>query len=103
MFLVEHRWAGGTNWVFTEIDPREDGFEGTPVEGVTLEQDLLENQNWPDGAEAPTPSLGRDPKNPKHYKEFKYPRELQAAGFTPLSGRAMLFRRWSDYPQRDLK
>lgn len=81
MFLVEDQRPGIHNFVFTQLDPRLDGFKGPVIEGVSLDYDILSITSWPDGRPSPQPQLGRDPANPKHYKVFKYPKELHDLGF----------------------
>jgi hypothetical protein len=98
MFLVKDRRLGMDNYVFTHVDPRIDGYKGDLIEGVTLDYDISAISLWPDGQPRPKPQLGRDPKNPKHYKVFKFREELDAAGFefvhfnTPFVAAS-----WSDY------
>jgi len=82
--------------VFTEVDPREDGFTGEMIEGVSFEQseDIF---HWPDGHRDPEPCVGQEPTNDKRYKVFKYPRDLQKAGFHLVSATFGTYERWSDY------
>jgi len=97
MFLVIDKRFGATNLVFTWQDPRKDGFAGPVEEGVTIDYDMEAVHRWPDGAERPEACVGRAPDNPKHYKVFKYARDLKAAGHTPAAGKARVFGSWSDY------
>lgn len=97
MFLVEDHRQGMTYLVFTWGDPRQAGFKGTAVEGVTLDWDMDYTSSWPDGADCPEVCVGRNPNNSKHYKVFKYPRELRQAGFEPVAGEPVFFGSWSDY------
>ncbi len=77
MFLVKDRRLGMDNYVFTQTDPRTEGFKGEVAEGVTLDFDMNAIHYWPNGQRRPNPQLGRDPKDPKHYQVFKFPEELQ--------------------------
>ena len=81
MFLAIDRRLGMDNYVFTQTDPRTEGYEGDVIDGVSLDYDMNAIHHWPDGQPHPNPQLGRDPKNPKHYVVFKCPDELRAAGF----------------------
>ncbi len=81
MFLVEDQRPGFHNFIFTQLNPKIDGYNGPIIEGVTLDYDVLSISSWPDGWERPQPQLGRDPANVKHYKVFKYPHELLESGF----------------------
>lgn len=98
MFLVEDRRPGLPNFVFLARDPRKDGYKGKVIDDVELDYDLLAISQWPDGAPCPDPQLGRDPANPKHYKVFKYPEELQAAGFELVRRTSpFVYPSWNDY------
>jgi hypothetical protein len=101
MFLVKDRRLGMDNYVFTRTDPRTEGYKGVVIEGVTLDYDMNAIHLWPDGQPRPNPQLGRDPKHPKHYKVFKFPEELQAAGFEFVHFNTPFFAySWSDYRNR---
>jgi hypothetical protein len=68
---------------------------------VTLDFDMNAIYLWPNGRPRPNPQLGRDPKNPKHYKVFKSPEELRAAGFEFVhSNPPFVDYSWSDYRRR---
>ena len=98
MFLVKDRRLGMDNYVITQTDPRAEGYKGDVLEGVTIEYDMNAIHDWPDGQDRPNPQLGRDPKNPKHYKVFKFPEELLAAGFEIVHfNTPFLAYSWSDY------
>lgn len=97
MFLVKDRRLGMDRYVFTHTDPRTEGYKGDVIEGVDLEY-AMNIHHWPDGHPRPDPQLGRDPKNPKHYKVFKFPADLQAAGFEFVDFNTPFFASsWSDY------
>jgi hypothetical protein len=66
MFLVQHQRDGAKLLVFTGQDPREDGFNGAVVEGVSLDYDVNHVHSWPDGYDHPDACAGRDPADPKH-------------------------------------
>jgi hypothetical protein len=100
MFLVKDRRLGLDNYVFTHKDPRTEGYKGDVIEGVTLEYDMNAIHLWPDGQRSPNPQLGRDPNNPKHYKVFKFPEELLAAGFEFVHFNTPFVVSWSDYRKR---
>jgi hypothetical protein len=97
MFLVEDQSYGATYLVFTWEDPRKAGYKGNVKEGVTLKYDMLAVHAWPDGEPAPEACVGQDPADPSQYEVFKYSRDLQAAGYRPVGGKAVLFGSWSDY------
>ena len=101
MFLVKDRRLGMDNYVFTNQDPRSEGFQGDVVEGVALDYDMNDIHLWPQGQPRPNPQLGRDPKKPKHYQVFKFPDDLQAAGFELVHFNTPFFAySWSEYRKR---
>ena len=99
MYLVKEQLPGGDLFVFTWEDPRTEGYTGSVEAGVALESDQPngETNTWNDGEEAPDASLGRSPNDPKHYKVFKYERDLRAAGYQPMPGTFAVFKSWSKY------
>ncbi len=97
MFLVTDRRPGAAFLVFTWVDPRKDGCRGNVIEGVSLDYNMEAVHNWPDGDDCPEACVGRAVDNPKHYKVFKYSRELMGAGYQPVAGTAVVFGSWSDY------
>lgn len=101
-FLVKDRRFGMDNYVFTRIDPREDGYKGDDViENVRLDYDMNEIHLWPDGQPRPNPKLGRDPNDPYHYKVFKFPEELNNSRFefVHMNTPTVVYS-WSDYRKR---
>jgi hypothetical protein len=101
MFLVKDRRFGADRYVFTHTDPHSDGYSGDVLAGVTLEYDMNAIFLWPDGEPQPNPQLGRDPKHPKRYKVFKFPKELRAAGYELVhSSSPFVAVSWSDYRKR---
>jgi len=101
MFLVKDRRLGMDNYVFTQMDPRTEGYKGDVTESVTLDYDMNTIHEWPDGQHRPNPQLCRDPQNPKHYKVFKFPAELRAAGYEFVHvNTPFLAYSWSDYRTR---
>lgn len=102
MFRVEDERHGTINQVFTWQDPRKAGYKGSVVEeGVTLDYNMEAVHSWPDGEKRPEACLGRDPKNPKHYKVFKYGEELNKAGYELVPGTAVPFE-WDYYTRLHL-
>jgi hypothetical protein len=101
MFLVKDRRLGMDTYVFTQTDPRTERRKGDVIEDVTLDYDMNAIHSWPYGQPRPDPQLGRDPKNPRHYKVFKFPEELRSAGFEFVdSNTPFVEYSWSDYRKR---
>ena len=98
MYLAKDRRLGMDNYVFTQTDPRTEGYKGDVIEDVTLDYDMNGIHLWPNGKGPPKPQLGRDPKNPLHYKVFRLPQELHAAAFEFVHFNAPFVAfSWSDY------
>jgi hypothetical protein len=98
MYLIQDRRYGQDHFVFTHVDPRTEGYGGKVEEGVQLDYDMNSVHHWRQGEPRPAPQLGRDPANPKHYQVFKFPDELQIAGFELVSSQApILVYSWLDY------
>jgi len=97
VYLVEDKRDGFPNLVFMWENPRKAGYEGSIVEGVTLDYDSDAVHSGPAGAAAPEACVGRDPGNPQHYKVFKFSSDLQSAGYQPVLGTPAVFGSWKDY------
>jgi hypothetical protein len=64
-----------------KIPEARDGVEIVPEAWVEVPRDIAD---WPIGTDRPPPrTLGICKTNPKHYREFKYPDEVEKAGFEP--------------------
>jgi hypothetical protein len=96
--LIQDRRYGQDHFVFTNINPRTEGYKGEVNEGIELDYDMNAIHLWPHGEPRPDPQLGRDPANPKHYKVFKYPQELRHSGFDLVDPQApIVVYSWLDY------
>src|SRR5947209_4865284 len=102
MFLVVDKRHGATYLIFTWEDPRNGGYKGDVLEGVTLDYDMEAVHSWPDGEDSPEACVGQAPDNPKHFKVFKYSRERQSAAYKPVSGMVAVFGSWHDYAKLHL-
>ena len=64
-----------------EIPEARDGVEIEEGAWVEVPKDIAD---WPIGTDRPPlRTLGVSKNNPKHYREFKYPAEVEKAGFEP--------------------
>jgi len=98
MFLIRDRRYGKDHFVFTHMNPRTEGYQGDVAEDIQLDYDMNAIHLWPEGESSPNPQLGRDPKNTKHYKVFKFPKELQCSEFDLVSPEApILVYSWLNY------
>lgn len=102
MFLIKYRRYGMDNYVFIERDPRTEGYQGEIVDDdVSLVYKWDHIHAWPYGQHAPSPRLGRDPKNPKHYEVFKFPDDMDRAGYELVSMNTPFFATtWSTYKKQ---
>lgn len=101
MFLIKDRRFGMDNFVFTQTDPRTEGYTGDVSEDVELVYDMNAIHRWPNGQPRPDPQLGRNPHNPKQYKVFKSPEELRDSTFELVHFNTPFVEySWSDYRKR---
>jgi hypothetical protein len=80
--------------VFTQKDPRQDGFTGGVEEDVTLHYSQDVHLRRP-GEDSPEVVVGLT--GPKAYKVFKYDRERQQAGAQWIAGNMFVCSSWTDY------
>jgi hypothetical protein len=97
MFLVKDQRYETTYLVFTWEDPRENGFRGDVVEGVSLDYNMEAVHRWQDGRPCPEVCVGRAKNDPKHYQVFRYSSDREAAGYEQVPGMPLVFGSWSDY------
>ena len=97
MFLVKDNAYGTTYLVFTHKNPRKNGFRGVVEEDVELDYDVEAVHRWPEGATAPVPCVGQDPKNPKRYKVFRSADTCSAERYIAVEGEAVELGSWLDY------
>ena len=71
--------------VFTNDDPRDDGFTG-PVETDVFLEIPGDLKQWPTGTRRPEPVLAISPTNQKDYKVFKHDDNAKSAGFRIVGG-----------------
>ena len=85
-----------------EIPEACDGVEIEEGAWVEVPRDIAD---WPMGTDRPPPStLGVSKTDPKHYREFKYPEEVEREGFEPTGmsygGAYSLRRLWEQLVER---
>ncbi len=83
-------------FVFTEADPRTDGFAG-PVEPDVQLDELETLTDRGEHATAAVPCLGRSIENQKHYKVFESTKDCRKSGFDPVGSIYGKFQCWSEY------
>jgi hypothetical protein len=82
--------------VFTEVDPRAEGFEGEVEADVTLNypQSVYDDH---EGEPASDEVIGRT--GPRAYRVFRSARERDLAGAERVSGSVFVAHSWADYLQ----
>lgn len=82
--------------VFTEQDPRLDGYAGKVDENVTVAPPL--SGHWPEGGmRPPIPVIARLDGERLEFREFTSEAEAKREGYEVVSGLGVRFRRWQDY------
>jgi hypothetical protein len=82
-------------YVFTEEDPRQDGFTGPVQEGVELE--FTREDPGAAGVTAPAPCLGVSQTDGRRYRVFPYRSDCRRAGYNALSERYAVHATWAEY------
>jgi len=86
-------------YVFTEQDPRDDGYVGRVELDVTLsESGTLNDSDC--GATTAVPCLGRSPKDLSHYAVFLSNKECRQAGFEPVATLYAKCKSWGEFEQQ---
>ena len=83
--------------VFTQVDPREDGFTGPVDADVTLEELTDNSSATTDNQTFPLPALGRSRSDPRRFRVFPEVADCQKAGFAAVGPRWENCARWSDH------
>lgn len=97
MFLVKRQLPRMILYVFIWGNPRLQGYKGEQDEGVTLDYDMEAVHTWAEGEPDPDACLGQAPDNPKHYKVFKYRKQLADAGYHLIPHPFHVDASWSKY------
>jgi hypothetical protein len=97
MFLVRDERFRAPFLVFTYKDPRMDGYKGSVEEDVIVENDRPITDCWENGEDLPEDVVGRDPANPKHYKIFRYTKDLEQANYALVPGMPFKITSWLDF------
>ena len=82
--------------VFTDKNPRDDGYDGELQENVTLDTSEGVNE-WRNGTRSLDGCLGQDPEDDSHYKVFQYDKDCSNAKFHNLGTNFSSHDSWSDY------
>ena len=83
MYLA--RDVNSSSFVFSDSDPRDDGFSGTVEPDVEFQD--TDDFDFQDGAPTPDHVLCVSRSNPKSYRVFKYAADAQKQGFSVIGSR----------------
>ena len=83
-------------YVFTEKDPREDGFEGLVQSDICLDESGTLSGRSLDSTTA-VPCLGRSSTNAKHYSVFQCMKDCRAAGFEAVALVYGKYESWREF------
>ena len=83
-------------YVFTNEDPRREGFPGPVEEDVSLVEEFPEILHWPEGRR-PEQWLGVSQKDHGEYRVFPSPQDCTSAGFRPLTTRYWTGNSWQEW------
>jgi hypothetical protein len=83
--------------VFTQKDPREDGFNGEVETDVSLDYRQDELHRIVGDEDTPEIVIGLSDLGPKAYKVFKYNRDRERAGYRRIEGQPVVCFSWADY------
>lgn len=90
-----------THWyVFTETDPRGDGFAGEVKDDVSLVDDFPEILDWP-GGERPSQWLGVASQDEKDFRVFPAPIDCRSAGYIPLTTKYWVGESWREWSKTE--
>lgn len=82
--------------VFTEQDPRQDGFDGDVEQGVRLDEiQTLDNPAL--DATLGDPCLGRSPTDDKHFRVFLSVKDCRAEGFQYIAQIYGKYESWREF------
>ena len=85
-------------YIFTEKDPREDGFDGPVEQDVQLDDSGTIRGRSVDSTTA-VPCLGRSPTDDKFYRVFACMKDCRNRGFEPIAGVYAKFESWSEFQE----
>jgi hypothetical protein len=83
-------------YVFTDRDPRQEGFAGRVREDVSLREEFPEILRWPEG-KRPDHWLGVSQQDETDYRIFPSTQDCTSAGFKPLTTRYWAGGSWEEW------
>lgn len=94
MFLVVEPLSN--IYVFTEEDPRNDGYDGPLESDVKLDELATINDESVNSTTA-VPCVGQSPSDPKHFRVFKSLKDCRQAGFQSVATIYCRHQSWGEF------
>ena len=85
--------------VFSELDPRSDGFVGDDKCDVLIRVSESDNE-WHNGACAPEECLGVSETNEREYRVFQFANECHEQGFCPTGAFGAVVESWKEWKEK---
>lgn len=83
-------------YIFTEEDPREDGYDGPLEQDVRLDEARTLGDSASDSTVA-VPCVGRSPDDPKQFAVFQSNKDCRQSGFRPVATIYAKYRSWREF------
>lgn len=83
-------------YVFTDEDPRNDGYDGPVEQDVRLDESGTIGGRSAN-ATAAVPCLGQDPSDPRHFKVFECTKDCRRDGFSPVASVYGKYQSWREF------
>lgn len=83
-------------YIFTEEDPRNDGYHGPLESNVKLEDvGTLDDESV--NSTTAVPCVGQSPQNPKHFRVFQSKKDCRLAGFESVATVYCKYQSWGEF------
>ena len=83
-------------YVFTEEDPRNDGYDGPLEADVTLEEADDDDDDSVNSTTA-VPCIGQSKSDSKHYRVFPSKKDCRKAGFESVATVYCKYQSWGEF------
>lgn len=83
-------------YIFTEEDPRQDGYDGPLEQDVRLDETRTVGDATSDSTVA-VPCVGRSPHDPKQYAVFQCNKDCRHSGFEPVATVYAKYQHWGEF------
>jgi len=83
-------------YIFTDQDPRNDGYDGSVRQDVRLDESDTLNALSNDSTAA-VPCLGCSPSDEKHFRVFESFKQCRLSGFEPCGNVYAKYQSWIEF------